>query len=720
MRTIAIVNEKGGTAKTTTAVNLSAALGEMGRRVLLVDLDGQAASSRWLGVEEDNLLADAILRGGGLEPIVDVAPGVSLAPASGKLDSVAHDLRPTQGGQLRKVLLEIRPQYDDILIDCPPSLGNRLIGNALLAATHAIAPVETSVLALDGLRILLMMLEDIRYGFDHDIELLGVVACRYDARTRLSRLVLAELQRALPGKVFKTVIRECTQLQECPASASSILEYAPNSTGAADYRALARELAHGAAIREPMAAQGDLFREPDLTHDERITVVDFRHKMREIFGASDSAEPTAAAEQAEGDGHRPAEQPEEAVEPAEAEVDVVAPRSDEPEVPAALPADLAAEADGAEAPSPPPTPEEVFALEMAGDGESEGEADGAEQDEMPAVAEHRGGSGLRLDPPVLSRSQGSEAEVAPEAQEGQEDSEAHGQPARGRRGRKKLIAVAAAAGIVALVFAARHAFFPGKPGPEQTGAEVARPQPPAPPVAATAESGPKTPAATPPGKPKASDVVPPDGPEPKAAGKSPTAPDVVKAPDKPDAPAEPVESKTGTEGAPAAEPAAPKPVRDALGALADWLKLPNPFARLKKWVPTAPPAPPKEAPAEPPPTAGGEPAKPSGAGEPKEGPGTEPQKLPEGYVPCPPGFDLTCILKAGDSLWAIINGEIVDVGQKINKATVVRIHPEAAELELDGKRFLLRIGQGPAAAPAPGKKAAKPRKKKAPAKGAGD
>ena len=242
MQTIAVVNEKGGTAKTTTTVNLSAALGEAGQRVLLVDLDGQAASSRWLGVENDNRLADALLSGQAMEPIENVAPGLSLAPATGKLDSVSHELRPTQGGRLRKILSLLDRRFDFALIDCPPSLANRLIGNALLAATHVIVPVETSILALDGLRILLTTLEDVRDGFGHELTLGGVLACRYDARTRLSNLVLAELIRALGDKVFRTVIRENVRMREGPASGQSILGFAPESHAAEDYRALAKEI----------------------------------------------------------------------------------------------------------------------------------------------------------------------------------------------------------------------------------------------------------------------------------------------------------------------------------------------------------------------------------------------------------------------------------------------------------------------------------------------
>lgn len=258
-QTISIMNEKGGSAKTSTAVNLSAALAERGQKVLLVDLDGQAAASRWLGVEGDDRLGDALLAGAGLVAIPDVAPGVSLAPASGKLDAVAHNLRPTQGGQLRRVLGEMTG-FDFIIIDCPPSLSNRLIGNALIAASHVIVPVETSILALDGLKILLTTLQDVREGFGHDIILSGVLACRFDARTRLSGLVLEELHRALPGKVFRTKIRENVRMRECPASGQSILDFAPACHAAADYRTLAGEVLASLQTdrREQPSAQQDI------------------------------------------------------------------------------------------------------------------------------------------------------------------------------------------------------------------------------------------------------------------------------------------------------------------------------------------------------------------------------------------------------------------------------------------------------------------------------
>ena len=237
----------------------------------MVDLDGQAASSRWLGVEEDNRLAEALKEGKGLSPIPDVAPGVWLAPASGKLDSIAHDLRPTQGGQLRRLLSKMT-EFDFIFIDCPPSLGNRLIGNALLAATHAIVPVETSILALDGLRMLLTTLNDVREGLGHEIILAGVLACRYDARTKLSSLVLAELRRALPGKVFETTIRENVRMRECPASGQSILAFAPDSHAAVDYRALAEEILEKPEIWLKPAGQADQIEDSVVTEEESFSV----------------------------------------------------------------------------------------------------------------------------------------------------------------------------------------------------------------------------------------------------------------------------------------------------------------------------------------------------------------------------------------------------------------------------------------------------------------
>jgi chromosome partitioning protein len=257
MRTIAIVNGKGGTGKTTTAVHLAAALGEAGKEVLLVDLDGQATASRWLGVPDDPRFADALSRGTGLEPLKNVMPHVALAPGHGKLDAIALDLHPSQAGQLRKVLAEQRG-FDFILIDCPPSLGNRLVGSALLAAQEAIVPVEPSPWALNSLALLQAVMEEIRKGPGHRIEITGVLACRCDGQARLGRSALEELRRALGSKVFQTVIREDDRLHESCSSGKSPLAFAPDSHAARDYRALAKELmmTHSAAAL-PQHSYGD-------------------------------------------------------------------------------------------------------------------------------------------------------------------------------------------------------------------------------------------------------------------------------------------------------------------------------------------------------------------------------------------------------------------------------------------------------------------------------
>jgi chromosome partitioning protein len=328
-------------------VNLSAALAELGHKVLLLDLDGQAASSRWLGVEEDSRLADAILAGGGLVPLATHVPNLYLAPGSGRLDSIAHDLRPTQGGQLRRVLAELEGQFDYVLMDCPPSLGNRLIGNALLAAREALVPVETSILALDGLRILLTVIEDVRKGFDHEIELLGVLPCRYDSRTRLSRLVVAELERALPGKIFHSRIREAVRIRECPAVSQTIFEYAPECHAAQDYRSLAREVVEGLQRpRTDTPVEADLASDHDLTPDERRAVAEFRQHAADWFHpghARPAPQPVVI----------PVEQPPPADEPQPVVAVVPAAQVDQPE-PAPSPAvDLAATQEQAANDAPP-------------------------------------------------------------------------------------------------------------------------------------------------------------------------------------------------------------------------------------------------------------------------------------------------------------------------------------------------------------------------------
>ena len=627
MQIIAIVNEKGGTGKTTTAVNLSAALGEMGQRILLVDLDGQAASSRWVGVEEDSRLAEAMLRGGGLEPIENVMEGVSLAPASGKLDSIAHDLRPTQGGQLKRVLGELHDRYDYALIDCPPSLGNRLIGNALLAATHAIAPVEPSILALDGLGILLTTIQDVRDGFEHDIILLGALACRYDGRTRLSKMVLAELNRTLPGKVFSTVIRETVRLQECPASGRSILEYAPDSTGAADYRTLARELLSETAIAsEYEVSQENLAHEDELARPEQIMLAGFRERASGVFNTPSRAKSSPPDDRDLTPADRPGV-PVESPEPPEAP-----PVAEEPEE---MPAAMASFPDRLDADAESPSEDLVAApcpsQEMIGEQLTDSSAyEGAwtEQDEgvgMAAGADREDQCASLVSSPT------------------QTDVQVYPRPATsGATANRKAMAVKASLPILLLVvglIVVWRVLGPGEGPPQTVAADstIVSPEP----------------------DPAPAETVVPANPDPqiREAGTTPT------------------EGGEVTEAPPITELARVEPTPDSARDHPSYVSL--------------------EA----------EPADPNvqTTGQLTEAQGTADQQPPMEnvefdrqeiqYILCPPGFALTCVMKTPGGHLAMINGRAVRVGQVVNGAEVIGISLKSVEMELEGKRFILGIGE---------------------------
>ncbi|MHC4983074.1 MAG: ParA family protein [Planctomycetota bacterium] len=623
MFTIAIVNEKGGTGKTSTAVNLAAALGEIGRKTLLVDLDGQAASSRWLGVEEDSRLADEMLEGGRIEPIEEVLPGVSLAPGSGKLDSVAHDLRPTQGGQLRKVLSQLDGRYEYVLIDCPPSLGNRLIGNALLAASHAIVPVEPSILSLDGLQILMTTLADVRDGFEHPIKLIGVVACRYERRTRLSRLVLAELNRALPGRVFKTVIHETVRMQECPASGKSILEYAPSSSAAGDYRALARELVAGgpAAAAADQITEGDLIREGALDSEDRDSVVRFRQWAAQTFGGEDkvSAEGTKASS------------------PSSTEQETLVDES--------LPREAAGEELDSSEPVAQPARGAAGEVNWASLGKIAEEAENeiaAEEETVTAAAPY-----------------GSEEP------EEQEPALAGKERAKRVRLSRVLVGTAGAMILIASFFVTRWVLTGGKSGPRAT--EAAEGKPPAAVVVPKAV------------QPAAAERLTDAGRQAPAQRAAVTSEQDVQAeagaaedtsPPEEELVEPPQEITSSSVESPADQPT------EALAGV-----------REAEQDEAAPAETEDEG---------------DSAEESSEGESTSAAAQQPGRIVTPPGFTCSAVVQSPSGKLAVINGQIVGVGDKIDEAVLVGVHSWAVELEINGKRFTLGVGeaQGQANQPA--------------------
>jgi len=245
---IAVVNQKGGVGKTTTAVNLSSYLASRGKFVLLVDLDPQANASSGLGVDHralDKGVYEAILGEVSFRDIVvkSAVPGLSVAPATQALAGAAVELVDMERREYRlaDAMLEIRNDYDYIILDCPPSLGLLTI-NGLTAAERVLVPVQTEYYALEGLGQLLATVDAIKNSLHPTLEVMGAVLTMYDDRNKLSKDVKAELEKFFPKKIFTSIIPRNVRLAEAPSFGKPIMQYDSWSKGARAYESLAEEI----------------------------------------------------------------------------------------------------------------------------------------------------------------------------------------------------------------------------------------------------------------------------------------------------------------------------------------------------------------------------------------------------------------------------------------------------------------------------------------------
>lgn len=247
-KVIAIINQKGGVGKSTTAINLSAALGEFGKQVLLIDLDPQGNATSGLGIEKNKLnkcIYNVLLDDTSIEEVIipDVSEGLDLAPATINLAGAEVELvsEMARENRLKDAVGTMRGKYDYIFIDCPPSLG-LLTVNSLVAADKLIIPIQTEFYALEGVTKLLESMKRVKSRLNPSLDIFGILLTMYDGRTTLSRQVAAEVRNYFDNLVFETLIPRTVKLSEAPSYGIPITQYDPQGKGAISYINLAKEV----------------------------------------------------------------------------------------------------------------------------------------------------------------------------------------------------------------------------------------------------------------------------------------------------------------------------------------------------------------------------------------------------------------------------------------------------------------------------------------------
>lgn len=254
-RVISVANQKGGVGKTTTAVNLGAALAELGYRVLVIDLDPQGNATTGLGINSRNLessVYDVLMNEVPMEDCIEATSfrNLFVVPASIDLAGAEIELVPafSREMKLRRAIEQVRDDYDFVFIDCPPSLG-LLTVNAFAASHDVLVPIQCEYYALEGLGQLVKNVALVRSNLNPVLDIRGIVLTMYDARTKLAEQVAKEVRAHFPDQVYRTVVPRTVRLSEAPSFGQPIITFDPLSRGAIAYRELAKEVSSGTTRR---------------------------------------------------------------------------------------------------------------------------------------------------------------------------------------------------------------------------------------------------------------------------------------------------------------------------------------------------------------------------------------------------------------------------------------------------------------------------------------